>query len=106
MGRENNRGSKYRFMEGNINVRYQAEDPYLNLSGAILRQAVKDYITAIINNNIHQMEYFEKWFLSEWGQLLSFQQGKYIIMESKKKAVEVQEKIYQAMQKSDGMKHK
>lgn len=54
-------------------------DPYLDLAGAILKQAVDDYIEAYKEADTRTINQLEKFFLSEWGQRLSYDQGEFII---------------------------
>ena len=51
---------------------------------AILRQAVRDYITALRRRDAYNMAQLERFFLGEWGQLLSRYNGRYIIEHCKK----------------------
>lgn len=53
--------------------------PYIDLAGAILRQAREDYVHALIVDNRKETDALEEFFLCRYGQLLSFGQGKYII---------------------------
>lgn len=52
---------------------------YEELRCAIVLQAVKDYRKALKYGKPHEAKALEKWFLSEWGQLLSRDNGAYII---------------------------
>jgi hypothetical protein len=52
---------------------------YEALAAAILQQAIKDYKTAIRNNNFHKMLCLERFFLGELGQILSYNHGELII---------------------------
>lgn len=60
--------------------------PWLRLAGAVLAQASRDYMVAIIANDTGNMQKFEAFFLSEYGQTLSFQQGDYIIRKTRENA--------------------
>ena len=68
----------------------QGKDTYIDLAGAILKQAKKDYIQALIDYEtgdfyeITTIRKLEDFFLSDWGQFLSFNQGEYIIRKSQK----------------------
>lgn len=53
---------------------------------AILQQTAKDYITAMRQNDRGKADYFEQWFRSDWGQLLSGDMGELIIAECRKRA--------------------
>lgn len=53
--------------------------PYIDLAGAILRQAREDYVHALIVDNRKELEELEAFFLCRYGQMLSFGQGSYII---------------------------
>jgi hypothetical protein len=57
-----------------------------NLRVAILQQAAKDYISALRHNEGAQAYRLEKFFKSEWGELLSNNHGDFIISECKKRA--------------------
>lgn len=57
-----------------------------NLRVAILQQAVKDYIAALRYNSDNEAYRLEKFFTSEWGELLSNNHGDFIISECKKRA--------------------
>lgn len=46
---------------------------------AILQQAVRDYQSALLKNDTHIAEELEKWFMSDWAQLLSGDMGELII---------------------------
>jgi hypothetical protein len=52
---------------------------YENLAIAILQQAAKDYRTALKNKNKKRAASLEKWFMSDWAQLLSNDMGEIII---------------------------
>lgn len=56
-----------------------------NLRVAILFQAIKDYKFALRHNRQNEVYLLEKFFLSEWGELLSNYHGDYIIAECKKR---------------------
>lgn len=51
---------------------------------AIVKRAVGDYRIALRTNNLHRQKKLEKFFLSGWGQLLSYGRGQYIIEQCKK----------------------
>lgn len=57
------------------------------LRAAILKRAVMDYKTAIASRNFYAMASLERFFLSDYGQLLSYHHGKYIIDRCKGKLV-------------------
>lgn len=52
---------------------------YDRLAVAILQQAVKDYQSALKRRDGDKIDYFEKWFMGEWAQLLSGDMGESII---------------------------
>lgn len=58
-------------------------NPYVELSAAILRNAVREYINALITNHEKKIAENEAFFLSDRGQLFSFNQGDYIIREAR-----------------------
>lgn len=57
---------------------------YENVRFAIVQQAVKDYKRALRKKDRYRIRYFEKWFRSGWGQLLSGNNGEYIIEQCRK----------------------
>lgn len=57
---------------------------YENVRVGILNQAIYDYKTALKKDDNGQIQHLEKWFLSEWGQMLSGGNGSYIIEKVKK----------------------
>lgn len=57
------------------------EDPWLLLSAAIVKQAMIDLKTALRYGNNANVNALKKWFLSDYGQMLSFNHGEYIIDE-------------------------
>ena len=57
--------------------------PWINLAGAILHLAKEDYIWALTFCVYIECERLEEFFLSDYGQLLSFHQGEYIIQHCK-----------------------
>lgn len=59
---------------------------YKVLATAILRQAAKDYQTALLCNNKDRIDYFEKWFMGDRAQLLSDDMGE-IIIEKRREVV-------------------
>lgn len=52
---------------------------YEELMCAIVLQAVKDYRKALKHGTPREVLDLENWFLGEWGQLLSNDNGAYII---------------------------
>jgi hypothetical protein len=52
---------------------------YNLLAMGILRQAVKDYQMALIKKDARRVAYLEKWFVSDWAQLLSNDKGEIIV---------------------------
>ena len=63
-----------------------------NLRIAVLKQAINDYIFALKNDVQSEIYRLEKFFKSDWGELLSNNHGDYIITECKKRAKEGAEK--------------
>lgn len=51
---------------------------------AILNQAVKDYKTAQLDDDVGMQITLERWFLSDWAQYLSGGMGEIIISKLKK----------------------
>lgn len=50
----------------------------------VIKQAVNDYKRALRKNDNYTMATIEKFFLSDWGQWLSYGYGEYIIEKCKK----------------------
>ena len=61
-------------------------DNYELLRIAILSQAVKDYRKALRKKDEAKINYFERWFLSDWGQYLSEDIGEAIIEKCKQRS--------------------
>lgn len=61
---------------------------YKYLALAILKQAAMDYQSALKKNDKSKIEYFEKWFVGEWAQLLGDDMGEIIVQVCKKRANE------------------
>ena len=59
-------------------------DGYDALKVAIIRRAVSDYNISLRKNDLFHQKKLEKFFLSEWGQMLSDNYGEYIIEQCKK----------------------
>lgn len=57
---------------------------YANLRVGIINQAIYDYKRALAQDNGGQINHLERWFLSEWGQMLSGGNGAYIIEKVRK----------------------
>ena len=55
------------------------QNNYEYLTIAIVQQAAKDYRTALKKKNKKQVARLEKWFVGDWGQLLSHDMGEIII---------------------------
>jgi len=59
---------------------------FVELAGAILKLAADDYIKALEENDEKSMKKrksLERFFLSDWGQMLSLHQGEAIIRNCK-----------------------
>lgn len=54
-------------------------DPYTNLAGAILKTAVEDYLEAVERKQKRRIKCLEKFFLSEYGQILALGMGETIL---------------------------
>lgn len=60
-------------------------DDWINdLSIAILKQGMRDYTMALKMKNYHQRQVLEKFFMSDYGQALSYHHGSQIITYCKK----------------------
>lgn len=57
---------------------------YLHLRDAILAQAAKDWRDAMVKDEPARAAKIERFFLSEYGQLLSGNRGQYIVYRLKK----------------------
>lgn len=64
--------------------RMKLNDRYERLKYAIVEQAIKDYKRALRKKNGGHIAYFERWFLSSWGEALSGGHGAYIIEQCRK----------------------
>jgi hypothetical protein len=49
------------------------------LCAAILRRAAKDYIISLKRKDLYAIASLERFFMSDWGQLMSRNQGQHII---------------------------
>lgn len=68
-------------MSNNI---FSTGDGYTNVRVGILQMAIKDYKRALRRKDKGTIKYIERWFLSEWGQLLSGYTGEKIIIKARK----------------------
>lgn len=59
-------------------------DGYELLRVAIIKRAMRDYKLALKKDDQRKISHLERWFLSNWGQLLSCNNGAYIIRECKR----------------------
>lgn len=59
-------------------------DGYENVRVVIVKQAVDDYRRALAHNKHYEAKALERWFLSEWGEMLCGGNGAYIIDKVKK----------------------
>lgn len=57
---------------------------YELIRAAILKQAVKDYKSALKWGRHREIATLERFFRSDWGQLLSYNHGEYIIENCKR----------------------
>jgi hypothetical protein len=62
------------------------EDGIENLRVAILRSAIKDYIFALKHDEKRKAHSLEQFFKSDWGELLSGNNGDLIITKCKERA--------------------
>ena len=60
-------------------------EAYESLRLAILRQAATDYSRALRRRKSADCEAMVSWFRSDWGQMLSGDQGELIIAECKRR---------------------
>lgn len=61
-------------------------EPTIYLRAAILRQAAIDYVNALKKGKASDARAIERFFRSDWGELLSDGHGDFIITECKKRA--------------------
>ena len=71
-----NDGEKYKI--------FKSKDGYGNIRIAIVNQAIIDYKKALRTDNETKITALERWFKSEWGEMLSGYNGAYIIEKVKK----------------------
>lgn len=57
-----------------------------NIIIPIMRQAVRDYTAALLKNNFHKIAELEEFFLSDYGEAMSLNNGEDIILRCKAKA--------------------
>ena len=50
---------------------------------AVLKQAVRDYVRAILKNDLYHIQELEQFFLSDYGQAMSRNNGEKIIYRAK-----------------------
>lgn len=62
----------------------KSADGYGNVRIGIIKQAIDDYRRALRKGNLYKIEALERWFLSEWGEMLSGYNGAYIIEKVRK----------------------
>lgn len=60
------------------------EKGYERVREAIIHQAIYDYKKALRKRNGGSIKALEHWFLSEWGEALSGNNGEYIIEQCRK----------------------
>ncbi len=60
-------------------------DGYERIRAAVIRKAMSDYLIALKTKNLHAQKSLERFFLSDWGELLSYGHGEYIIEWCKKR---------------------
>lgn len=65
-------------------VKNECDEPYIRLSAAILSQAMRDLAHELRYGNEKKANALKKWFLSDYGQSLSFGQGEYLIEQVQK----------------------
>lgn len=60
------------------------DEAYMLLQAAIIERAATDYRLALINDNRGKARKIERFFLSEWGQALTRDNGEMIIARIRK----------------------
>lgn len=60
------------------------EDTRITICAAIVSQAIKDYKDALAKKDRGEIRRLEEWFLSDWGQTLSNDNGALIIEKTRK----------------------
>lgn len=59
-------------------------DGYANIKNGILKQAVDDYKRALTRGEKAEAKALERWFTSDWGEMLSNGNGELIIEKVRK----------------------
>ena len=59
-------------------------DGYGNVRIAIIKQAIDDYKRALRKGDEYKITALERWFVDEWGEMLSGNNGVYIIQQVRK----------------------
>ena len=91
-------GSRRRFVTADCSLmaqrtdsRYDAEPWVLRLQTSIVKQAVSDLRSAVRADKTATVAALDKWFRSEWGQLLCLGSGEYIAEKVKKEEAKKEE---------------
>lgn len=72
--------TKYKRAAKKVNLtQTEIDNGYINIRAGIIEQAVEDYRTALVCNDSGAAAALERWFLSDWGQALSENNGVKII---------------------------
>lgn len=79
MGKKNGKDIYYLNNKSNFSCIAHIDPKYRRLAAAILEQAVEDLKRAIIWRDYSATKALERWFLSDWGQTLSGNNGQLII---------------------------
>lgn len=75
------------------------DDRYIELAAAVVRQAMEDYKTALLDDNLKEIEECEEFFLSAYGQMMTAHHGEYIIERCKKEAAQEKEEAEEKKKK-------
>lgn len=60
---------------------------YELLVQAIVRRAVEDYEEALLNEEYDRAKALDRWFHSEWGQMLCYHNEDYILDRARKEVI-------------------
>lgn len=70
------------------------DDKYMvELAAAVVRRAMQDYETALLKGDADAIKSLERFFLSEWGQLISCDNGEFLINQCRQKVAAYPKKL-------------
>lgn len=62
-----------------LKKRFEPDEGYIALAAAVLHQAIEDYKSAVKHKRRGEVKAIERFFLSVYGQTLSFNNGELIV---------------------------